>query len=123
MSMYADALKIARVICVLLQINFLLNNEKYVFFTFGAYYFAASAITRGIFSATKDYASPFDVDGVSPEDCSYTIQTGTGAMLSFFSPKRLQTCSSVFPFHSCSGTSALSLNIASIIWQRLAVDA
>ncbi|KAK4713134.1 hypothetical protein R3W88_019041 [Solanum pinnatisectum] len=50
MSMYAGALKIAQVVC-------------YVFFTFGAYYFAVSAITRGIFSATKDYASPFDVDG------------------------------------------------------------
>lgn len=46
-----------------LQINFLLKNEKYVFFTFGAYHFAASAITKGIFSATKDYASLFDVDG------------------------------------------------------------
>ncbi|KAH0742808.1 hypothetical protein KY290_030801 [Solanum tuberosum] len=63
MSMYAGASKIARVICVLLQINFLLKNENYVFFTFGAYHFAASAITKGIFSATKDYASPFDVDG------------------------------------------------------------
>ncbi|KAG5594222.1 hypothetical protein H5410_035454 [Solanum commersonii] len=46
MSMYAGAPKIAR----------------YVFFTFGAYHFAASAITKGIFSATKDYASLFDVD-------------------------------------------------------------
>ncbi|WMV36744.1 hypothetical protein MTR67_030129 [Solanum verrucosum] len=63
MSMYAGAPKIARVICVLLQINFLLKNEKYVFFTFGAYHFAASAITKGILSATKDYASLFDVDG------------------------------------------------------------
>ncbi|CAA7394082.1 unnamed protein product [Spirodela intermedia] len=29
----------------------------------GARHFAASAITRGIFNATKDYASPFDGDG------------------------------------------------------------
>lgn len=57
------ALKIARVIYVFLQINFLLENEKYVFFTFRAYHFAASAITKGVFNATKDYASPFDVDG------------------------------------------------------------
>lgn len=29
----------------------------------GARHFAASAITRGIFNATRDYASPFDGDG------------------------------------------------------------
>ncbi|MCD7471204.1 hypothetical protein HAX54_011520 [Datura stramonium] len=34
-------------------------NRKLV----GARHFAASAITRGIFNATKDYASPFDGDG------------------------------------------------------------
>lgn len=26
-------------------------------------YMYASAITKGVFNATKDYASPFDVDG------------------------------------------------------------
>lgn len=34
-------------------------NRKLV----GARHFAASAITRGIFNATQDYASPFDGDG------------------------------------------------------------
>lgn len=34
-------------------------NRKLV----GARHFAASAITRGIFNATKDFASPFDGDG------------------------------------------------------------
>ncbi|XP_023003034.1 subtilisin-like protease SBT2.3 isoform X1 [Cucurbita maxima] len=34
-------------------------NRKLV----GARHFAASAITRGIFNASQDYASPFDVDG------------------------------------------------------------
>lgn len=29
----------------------------------GARHFAASAITRGIFNTTQDYASPFDADG------------------------------------------------------------
>ena len=34
-------------------------NRKLV----GARHFAASAITRGIFNASKDFASPFDGDG------------------------------------------------------------
>lgn len=34
-------------------------NRKLV----GARHFAASAITRGIFNASQDYASPFDGDG------------------------------------------------------------
>ena len=34
-------------------------NRKLV----GARHFAASAITRGIFNSTEDYASPFDGDG------------------------------------------------------------
>ncbi|CAK9167442.1 unnamed protein product [Ilex paraguariensis] len=45
-------------------------NRKLV----GARHFAASAITRGIFNATQDYASPFDGDGHG----THTASTASG---------------------------------------------
>ncbi|XP_042024891.1 subtilisin-like protease SBT2.3 isoform X1 [Salvia splendens] len=49
-------------------------NRKLV----GARHFAASAITRGIFNATQDYASPFDGDGHGTNYCRHTASIAAG---------------------------------------------